>query len=252
MDRISSLTRDLERLRRLDRDLVVFGASGHKYEARPWSLGKVKGFETQIKVDLPSELQEWLLRVGEGPGPLYGLKPFSFDRTGANAAGEFEEFLDIRADTVQKMLDHALAERPNKYGRLRIPMTLSTRKFLGGDGLLCLGDAGCSFTFETPLDGDFRGKIFYTTEETTDENDVELGGAFWPQGLCRIRPHQDFNHKTYDYRRSVADIFSFLDWIEYWLETETYLVENYRLYLKELGQKQEAIRIRLGLQSSSS
>jgi len=92
----------------------------------------------------------------------------------------------------------------------------------------------------------------YTTEETTDENDVELGGAFWPQGLCRIRPHQDFNHKTYDYRRSVADIFSFLDWIEYWLETETYLVENYRLYLKELGQKQEAIRIRLGLQSSSS
>src|SRR5882762_8127570 len=63
----------ISRLRRIDTDLRVFGANGHRYLTHPLSADDVARFESTLCVDLPRTYRNHLLEIGHGAGPYYGL-----------------------------------------------------------------------------------------------------------------------------------------------------------------------------------
>jgi hypothetical protein len=76
--RLATIRRDLDELRRLDSALSVHGAGGrfgHRYVERPrFTPAEVRDLEAACGVPMPEELVEFLLHIhGGGAGPGYGL-----------------------------------------------------------------------------------------------------------------------------------------------------------------------------------
>ncbi|MBC6460806.1 SMI1/KNR4 family protein [Actinomadura sp. HBU206391] len=59
--------------RRAGSDFLVFGADGHGYRNTPLRPAEVEAFERDLGVPLPAAYREFLLRIGPGAGPHYGL-----------------------------------------------------------------------------------------------------------------------------------------------------------------------------------
>jgi hypothetical protein len=76
-DHISEIKRKLERLRRADRNLELFGASTHRYRLNPrLTEVQLQEFEKKHQVMLPGDYRLYLREIGDGgAGPYYGIFP---------------------------------------------------------------------------------------------------------------------------------------------------------------------------------
>ena len=242
--RIDLLSDKLKRLRKIDRNFVVFGASGHRYKTKPWSQSDIEQLSHKAGVELPADLRLWLLSVGSGAGPNYDLKPcYTEPLIGMphkdEFHGTFDQLTDVRLEDMQGLMDEVFSQTPDKEGYFEVPM-ITTRAEGGGAGLLSLGFAGCSYDYVMPLRGELRGKIFYRTEETIDDEGNEYGSVLWPQGFCSIFPSHHFKRDAKPtYRRNASELFSFLDWMEYWLDSSIYFVEHYDEYERQMNDWRE-------------
>jgi len=63
----------LERLKALDQQYWVFGARTHKYKSFPLSNDEIESLEVDLGVCLPADYRQFLLEIGYGAGPYYGL-----------------------------------------------------------------------------------------------------------------------------------------------------------------------------------
>jgi hypothetical protein len=70
---VEGVRRHLERLSTLDRPLKVFGANLHRYRSQPASVVELDDLERALGVTLPAGYRRFLLSVGYGAGPYYGL-----------------------------------------------------------------------------------------------------------------------------------------------------------------------------------
>ena len=79
LQEIKKLKELLQRLETEDKNLRVFGASGHKYKLRPTlSKSELQEFEQTYQVKLPEDYRFFLKEIGNGgAGPGYGLYPLS-------------------------------------------------------------------------------------------------------------------------------------------------------------------------------
>lgn len=68
-----SLREQMAELRRRDPSRKVFGASKHQYRSTPVSLDEVERLESALGVPLPPDYRRFLLDVGYGAGPYYGV-----------------------------------------------------------------------------------------------------------------------------------------------------------------------------------
>jgi hypothetical protein len=149
--------------------------------------------------------------------------------------GNFEQLIDVRLDDMQGLMDEVFSQTPDQEGHFEVP-AITTRVENGGAGLLSLGFAGCSYDYVMPLYGELKGKIFYRTDETFDDEGNEYGSVLWPQGFCCVYPSWHFKRDaTPTYQTNASELFSFLDWMEYWLDTSIYLVEHYDEYERQLN-----------------
>lgn len=73
-----------------DPALAIFGASHHRYQHRPLTAAEVDAFEQRLGVVLPPEYRQFLLTIGVGAGPYYGL--FTPDETLLELRGAGESF----------------------------------------------------------------------------------------------------------------------------------------------------------------
>lgn len=265
MDRISVLSNKLNRLRRLDRGLDVHGASEHRYKTHPLTRNQIEQIERAAGNPLPNELREWLLRVGFGVGPSYGLfrmgerKWFEGWLTlkaslgvwtstpeEPPGVGEFRSLSEIGLKEAQQKVDETIEAPRTEQGFPECgPPEFTTKSYLGGSNILTLSHDGCSFWYVTPLTGPLKGKIFLSTEETTEEVDgqhIDRAGVFWLQGIVRNDSHQWFDGKKAIIFEQLEDAFGFLDWIEYWLDREIYLVSNLDRYKEQVVRSQEELR----------
>ena len=243
-ERIDRLKGKLQHLDKIDRHQRVFGATGHRYKAKRWTVQDVEKLTQKIGIDLPNELQLWLLKVGGGPGPNYGLVAHPSEFMGCEPSdrdlqGDFDQLTDVRLVDLQALIDKSLSQGPDTEGYYKVP-AITTRREHGGTGLLSLGYAGCSYDYVMPLLGELRGKIFYRTDEAIDEDGIEYGSVLWPQGFGRIYPSDMFRNARPTYQSKASDMFGFLDWMEDWLDSSIYFIENYQEYERQLNDWREA------------
>ena len=71
--RMEYIARKIHQLRKKDKDRAVFGAWQHKYKMEPVSLKKIETLEEKAGYRLPEDYRQWLLLMGSGAGPAYGL-----------------------------------------------------------------------------------------------------------------------------------------------------------------------------------
>jgi hypothetical protein len=77
-DEWSALRGEVRLLARLDRRHAgrrrrVFGADQHGYRSSPVSLADVQDLEEYAGTALPDDFRQFLLNVGSGAGPYYGI-----------------------------------------------------------------------------------------------------------------------------------------------------------------------------------
>jgi hypothetical protein len=84
--------RRVRAFRRQNTEFAVFGADGHGYRNRPLRPAEVEDFERDLGVALPAAYREFLLEIGPGAGPHYGLlapDEVLLEGEGRDPAGEF-------------------------------------------------------------------------------------------------------------------------------------------------------------------
>jgi hypothetical protein len=87
-----SLAERYREVAKRDRKFEIFGAEKHKYLPKKVSDGEIKEFELVIGCELPQDYREFLLRIGTGVGPYYGL--WSFDNIRKELNSIYEDYQD--------------------------------------------------------------------------------------------------------------------------------------------------------------
>ncbi|RJX39915.1 SMI1/KNR4 family protein [Paenibacillus pinisoli] len=177
----------LEEAKRKDKALSVFGASSHKYNvSQQLDANVLSEWEAKHGVALPEPYKRFLTEVGNGgAGPYYGI--YSIEK-----AASYTESHALAASCV---LYPGMAKE--EWNQLIEPLTsdedISDEEYdaardrvLGG--MLCIGTQGCEYDMYLVLNGEYRGRVVYTS---------------------------DF-HPDYPFFFVYED--SFLDWYERWLD----------------------------------
>jgi hypothetical protein len=207
---IARLRETLVTLKSLDLDLREFGAGppfGHSYEVHPVSIDEVEAKERQLGRPLPAEYRAWLLAMGCGAGPGYGLLPLSqvwgppfFDEVGRG--GDVYRPADIT--------NAHIAAIPTKWDA--DPRNASLHISVDADeDLLFICKDGALVAIL--LDGPLAGGVFGVTDEVF-EPDTALCGLS-PEGALDL---------TYGGRNAHLNgvhpdrLFGFFGWYEAWLD----------------------------------
>jgi len=79
-DRIKALRAKLAALRERDRTCALGAAPWHRYESIRVTADDVRVAEARLGYSLPDQYRDWLLEVGYGVGPDFGLLPIVAER----------------------------------------------------------------------------------------------------------------------------------------------------------------------------
>lgn len=154
-----SLAERYKEVAKHDRKLRIFGAEKHKYQPKKVCVDETKEFELVIGCDLPEDYRQFLLEVGSGVGPYYGLLSFDEIREELNSIYEdYQDEYNVRARPCDpfELEESAFAVPPFQGG----PAFADGPKSPGGFLPIC--HQGCEYVSVMVLTGPFRGKIFET------------------------------------------------------------------------------------------
>jgi hypothetical protein len=171
---------------------------------------QVAAKEAELGFSLPEEYRDWLLNVGWGAGPDYGLfplekvfaPPYIDDEPGSD--GEVENAAEIT-------LSH-IAAIQNKWE------STGTNSALGisvnsDQHLLIISESGCGAYTCILTHGPMRGKVFGLSSEIVEPRTA----------LCALIPEGVFSWSRKergrgDLRVNPHKLYGFFDWYEDWLD----------------------------------
>jgi hypothetical protein len=70
---IQILKEKLKELKSADKDYKVFGSGKHRYLSYPVSVEEIENFETKFNLSIPQNFRKFLIEIGCGAGPCYGI-----------------------------------------------------------------------------------------------------------------------------------------------------------------------------------
>jgi hypothetical protein len=70
---LTNIKKKLEKVAYKDREYKVFGSEKHKYKSTKVSLDEIVALENKLVAKLPEEFKVFLLEIGYGAGPYYGI-----------------------------------------------------------------------------------------------------------------------------------------------------------------------------------
>jgi hypothetical protein len=162
MDSQISLAKIYREVAKRDRKLEVFGAEKHKYRPKKVSVDEIKEFELVIGCDLPGDYREFLLKIGSGVGPYYGLWSFDEIREELNSIYEdYEDEYNVRARPCDPFELEESAFKVGQSWELKKPVLVDAPKNPGGFLPIC--HQGCEYLTVMVLSGSLRGKVFETS-----------------------------------------------------------------------------------------
>lgn len=69
----TSIKEKLNALQQTDKNRYIFGSSQHNYKSFPISISEIEDFERKHKFQIPEQYRAFLVEVGYGAGPYYGI-----------------------------------------------------------------------------------------------------------------------------------------------------------------------------------
>ncbi len=96
--RLESIKSKLDKLKSIDRNFTIFGSSKHKYVSQKVSVEEVENFEEKYNFTLPSEYREFIINIGIGAGPKYGLLSLQ----------EIEKYITSAAEYYEQVINPAM------------------------------------------------------------------------------------------------------------------------------------------------
>ena len=193
---VNSLAKKLDALASLDTAHVVFGSRSHNYVREPVPEWALASLEEEAGYALPADYRQWMLCIGAGAGPAYGLwAPTQAiaqmrdvpDGSGGlvRSAAEIDEtHLAVRAQRLQDGIEPCEA-------------SISADSI---QGAVPIGHQGCGGYWYLLLTGDFKGCVLGESCDCIGEP-WTAAAAFWPAGSLRTPAPP-----------------TFLAWLEDWLD----------------------------------
>lgn len=153
----------LEKAKRKDTGLAVFGASSHNYKMNGKLTRKqLEDWQMAHRITLPGAYAQFLTEVGNGgAGPFYGLYPIE----------EATSYTESQALTAACVLSPGMAnEEWNDWIEPLIrdedisdsEYEAARNRVLGG--MLCIGTQGCDYDMYLVLEGAHKGRVVYTSD----------------------------------------------------------------------------------------
>ncbi|MCD4724044.1 MAG: SMI1/KNR4 family protein [Bacteroidales bacterium] len=184
--KIEQIQSKLEKLKKSDKKYEVFGARSHKYHSAKVSDRDLSNFENKIGVNLPNDFREFILKIGYGAGPDYGifglekmLSEFEEWKYCLDEQGEFSKEFDLSNEDAIELINKKKANMKGFY----------YKRLQTANGILPIMTEGCTYFAYIVLTGEQRGKIW-----RIDLNELDT----MPSGVT----------KEYD----------FISWYEAWIE----------------------------------
>lgn len=192
--RVERLKEKLEQLKRVDRNLTVYGARYHKYRFNPClTIERLPSVEQDYQISFPEEYCTFLLKMGNGgAGP--GLGVFSLEES-------FEEITTELQDD-RAFLTHDFIPPASPY---ELPPLLGDHFY--APGVLPVCHSGDAIMDSLILNGPERGNIW---------NHLDLWFPCPPyEKSSRLSPEEWRELKSFDQYPYRA---TFFDWYEIWLD----------------------------------
>jgi len=148
-------------LRRLDSRHQVFGAHAHRYQCTLVSESEIATCEQQLGCALPEDFRRFLMEVGHGAGPYYGvwvLQPSVQWLQHLAAELATEEGIEIKPSQPFPLIGEDLRDIERKV-RQQSQHPWAGAKY-PNHGSLPICHQGCIFWSVLVLQGEFAGKVW--------------------------------------------------------------------------------------------
>ncbi|MBN1945323.1 MAG: SMI1/KNR4 family protein [Bradymonadales bacterium] len=144
-----------------DPDRKVFGARKHQYRSTLVETAAVEHLEAYLGVPLPAEYREFLLRVGSGAGPYYGVWGPDEALSELNRLGQ--EYLAEEGKAISPAASFPLTAEDLRD--IALGMAAGVERFWVErdwpcDGCLPICEQGCTYYSVLALTGEFTGRVF--------------------------------------------------------------------------------------------
>ncbi|RZL33608.1 MAG: SMI1/KNR4 family protein [Pedobacter sp.] len=205
MEQLDRIKLKLEKLKALDKNLILFGSESHEYQLNPiLSEEKIRQFEATYNVTLPAEYVAFLTKLGNGgAGPFYGLEPFEnalFDdldyKRPNSLLNPSEPFTHNQPWNEEFEPTVNEEDEEEEYERQYVEFNKNLI-----NGVLAICNYGCGVSLNLVVNGNEYGNIW------TDDRGNDGG----------IYPSQELGNK---------ERITFLNWYELWLDNSLEEIAN--------------------------
>ncbi len=195
-----SIHQQLTELRRMDRHHEVFGSKTHYYRSQAVALQDVVSFERSIGIRLPPDYRDFLIHIGYGAGPYYGI--WSPQKSLEEIRYFYQGALEIRGPLVDV---YPLASAVGFFVQ-RITATTNWPCV----GCIPICPMGCEYCAVLAWDGESDGRVWNTDCSGGDCDWVRPAGR--PPGII-------MGGSSHPPLPSLSTSPTFLEWFNGWLES---------------------------------
>jgi len=213
----------LARLRQRDSECMLFGSKKHRYESTVIPENEIAAFERDLKHELPKEYRDYLMHIGFGAGPGYGLysldaikknyryflnKNAEFDEEEDVGYGEIARFSDLKRSHLEMFVDKKIKQNPSSLSYIA-PRVLSV------EGGVVISQDGCTYYHVLVTRGEMTGTIWdvsFENEFSAIPKGVfyQSGGELTVRNGVIVRNGGEIKHRP--------EPFTFLEWMHHWLD----------------------------------
>jgi hypothetical protein len=168
-ERFQPFWREAKALNGADWRRRVFGAGKHRYRAYPVGLSTMEKFEKWCGVSMPPGYRDYMLTIGYGMGPYYGL--WSPAQTREELEMLLNDWEDGEKPSPAKMFPYTMADAQailaRKAAKEKEPWGVSTWPI---DGCIPICHQGCTYYSVLALTGECAGRVW----------DIDESGLWFP------------------------------------------------------------------------
>jgi hypothetical protein len=231
----SLIKEKLEELSQVDKDRSIFGAPQHNYISYPVAISEIESFEQKYGFQLPEQYRFFLLEIGYGAGPYYGI--WSLRETDLELSSMIAEFKEeenvivnpanvfpFNSDDIELLKISFDKNIPREDKRNTYPI----------DGNITILHQGCQGYGTLVTKGEFAGTVW----------DLYWDGGYdgyWnparpavclqtSNGKIQSDNYRYKHFPTLNFEKNVLEPISFLDWFEEWLDNSLRAFSELREY----------------------